>query len=284
VTIGFSAAARGAAVCALTWIAVPCRAQDTTSNGNFFTDWEHRASAIQAEQPHWVTPLFTTTPRLEQEFRADFVARTTPKGTETTIYDNGKGLELIPFSPVELIVGVPAYTVHRNPKAPDGWGDWPLLLKWRFISNNEAHGNDMLTAFLGATLPTGGKANGTGVVVVTPTLAAGKGWGDFDIQATAGINLPGGNTVDLGHPFLYNGTLQYHVTHFVWPEIELNGTTWRDGANVGRNQLFATPGVVFGRFPIHDRLGFTIGAGIQIAATTFHQFDHAWTLSARMPF
>jgi len=39
-----------------------------------------------------------------------------------------------------------------------------------------------------------------------------------------------------------------------------------------------------GRFSIHDRLGFTVGAGIQIAATTFRQYDHAWTLSPRMPF
>jgi hypothetical protein len=284
VTNGLWLAARAALVGALTMASVPCHAQDSTSDGNFFSDWEHRASASQAEQPHWVTPLFTTTPRLEQEFRSDILWRTAPSGTQTTIYTNGKGLELIPFSPVELIVGVPAYTVHRNPKDPDGWGDWPLLLKWRFISNNEAHGNDILTGFLGATLPTGGKANGSRWVIFTPTLAAGKGWGDFDVQATAGINLPAGNEADLGHPFLYNATFQYHVSRFVWPEFEVNGTAWRDGENDGRNQVFLTPGLVFGRFPIHDRLGLTVGGGIQIAATTFHQYNHNWTLSVRVPF
>jgi hypothetical protein len=29
-------------------------------------------SATQAAQPHWMTPLVTVTPRLEQEFRWDF--------------------------------------------------------------------------------------------------------------------------------------------------------------------------------------------------------------------
>jgi hypothetical protein len=265
-------------------IAAPCLAQDTSSSGGFFDDWQHRASAIQAEQPRWITPLFTTTPRLEQEFRYDNLWRWTPKGVETTVYTNGKGLELIPLSPVEIIIGVPSYTVHRNPKAPDRWGDWPLLIKYRLLSGNATHGNYILTAFLGATLPTGGAANGAGHTIVTPTLAGGKGWGDFDIQATAGVNIPSGNADAIGHPVLYNATAQYHVARFLWPELEVNGTAWRDGTNVGKNQVFITPGVVFGRFPIHDRLGFTIGGGVQIAATKFRQFDHDYTVSVRMPF
>jgi hypothetical protein len=262
----------------------PGRAQDSTSGGTFFSEWERRASAIQAEQPRWATPLATTTPRLEQEFRADFLWRTAPNGREATIYTNGKGLELIPFNPIELIVGVPSYVVHRNPKVLDGWGDWPLLLKYRILSSNESHGNDILTAFLGATLPTGGKANGSRAVVLTPTIAPGKGWGDFDVQGTLGVNLPTGFTATLGHPVLYNVAFQYHLPRFIWPEVELNGESWRDGTNFNRNQLFITPGFVLGRFPIHDRLGFTIGAGVQIAATTYHQYNHNYTLSVRMPF
>ena len=39
-----------------------------------------RASATQAEQPHWVTPLVTVTPRLEQEFRTDFLSQ--PQGEQ----------------------------------------------------------------------------------------------------------------------------------------------------------------------------------------------------------
>ncbi len=263
--------------------AMPCRAQDSTSD-NFFREWERRASAIQAEQPHWVTPLVTVTPRLEQELRYDVATRTTPTGITVTNYGVGKGLELIPFDPVELIVGVPPYTVHRNPKAPDGWGDWPLLLKTRLLSANEAHGNYILTLFVGGSVPTGGRANGTGYGSVTPALAAGKGWGDIDIQATAGVNLPTRNAAVLGHAVQYNAALQYRVWRLLWPELEVNGTSWRDGRLEGNDQIFLTPGVVVGRIPLHDRLGLTVGAGIQIAATTYRQYDHNWTLSVRMPF
>ena len=40
-----------------------------------------RVSATQAEQPHWVTPLVTVTPRLEQELRTDFVYSPQPNHT-----------------------------------------------------------------------------------------------------------------------------------------------------------------------------------------------------------
>jgi len=56
------------------------------------------------------------------------------------------------------------------------------------------------------------------------------------------------------------------------------------GNNHGKKQVFLTPGLILGRFPIHNRLGFTLGGGVQIAATRFHQFDHSWILSLRMPF
>jgi hypothetical protein len=253
-------------------------------NPDFFTNWERKASAIQAEQPHWVTPLVTVTPRLEQELRFDVVSRTTLTGTNTTIYDNGKGLELIPLIPIELLINLPPYVVHRNPKAPDGWGDWPLLLKYRVLSANETHGDYILSLFLGGTVPTGGHLNGNQVGVVTPSVAGGKGWGDVDVQVTAGVGLPTGRTEVLGHPIMYNGTLQYRIQRFFWPEVELNGTSWRDGENIGKNQIFITPGLVVGRFPLHDRLGLTVGAGIQIAATHYRQYDHAWTFTARMPF
>ncbi len=267
---------------------VRARAQDTSgvgvAGGGVGAQWARRASAAQADQPRWITPLVTTTPRLEQEFRYDGVWRTVPAGTETTVIGNGKGLELIPVAPVELIVGVPSYTVHRTPRSPDGWGDWPLLLKYRFLAGNETHGNDILTGFLGLTVPTGGKANGSRHAILTPALAGGKGWGAVDVQTTVGVNIPSGNTAGLGHPILYNIAAQYHVARFLWPQVEANGTSWRDGTNRGRTQLFITPGVVFGRFPIRDRLGVTVGGGVQIAATTYHQYDHALIVSARMPF
>ncbi|MGH9782363.1 MAG: hypothetical protein ACRD33_11165, partial [Candidatus Acidiferrales bacterium] len=47
----------------------PCRAQNADQAGG--SGWLARASATQAEQPHWITLLATVTPRLEQEIRYD---------------------------------------------------------------------------------------------------------------------------------------------------------------------------------------------------------------------
>src|SRR5215469_14108979 len=93
------------AVVALLFIlpATACVAQDE----GFVTEWQHRASETQAEQPHWVTPLVTVTPRLEQEIRYDLAWREQPDGSNFINYGGSKGLELIPTARTELIVGIP---------------------------------------------------------------------------------------------------------------------------------------------------------------------------------
>ena len=42
------------------------------------------------ELPHWVTPLATTTPRLEEEYRYDQLWQMNPKGVATDTYDGEK--------------------------------------------------------------------------------------------------------------------------------------------------------------------------------------------------
>ena len=64
--------------------------------GDFFSDWFGMASATQAAQPHWMTPVVTVTPRLEQEFRADFFDQTQGNGTHIDNFGGGKGLEPSP--------------------------------------------------------------------------------------------------------------------------------------------------------------------------------------------
>ncbi len=250
----------------------------------FFDEWQQRASASQADQPHWITPVFTTTPRLEQEIRYDIGWREAPDRTTTENLGLGKGLELIPLNPVEIIFGVPPYVVHNEPTVTDGWGDFSMLLKYRLASAPEDKGDYIATLFLGATFPTGSVPNGAGQKIVTPTLALGKGVGGFDVQTTLGVALPTDDASRAGHAIAWNATAQYHAVQRVWPEIELNATFWPDGSLKGKRQVFLSPGVVLGRFPIRGRLGFTIGAGVQIAASSFHQYDHAFVVTARLPF
>ncbi|WP_446744761.1 hypothetical protein [Silvibacterium acidisoli] len=252
------------------------------AQGRFLDSWQDRASRTQAEQPHWVTPIVTVTPRLEQEFRTDFVRQITPTHTNSWNYGNSKGLELIPSRHIELIANVPPYIQH-NSSARDGFGDVAFLMKYRFFARDEEHGNAIVTGFLGATIPTGSYSNGSTDATVTPTLAAGKGFGRFDVQATAGAAFPTADVKKLGRPIAWNTTLQYRADKHWWPEVEFNTTFYEGGPNDGKIQNFVMPGIV-GRFPLRKRLGLTFGAGMQIATSAYHSYNHGLVFTARMPF
>jgi hypothetical protein len=254
-----------------------------TITHSFTKRWLDRVSATQASQPHWVTPVATVTPRLEQEFRYDVFHQVTPTGDVTNL-GGGKGLELIPTHNTELLINLPPYLLHENPKTIDGWGDASFTLKYRILSRNEEHGNAILTAFLAGSVPTGQYKNGSISAVVTPTLAGGKGWGRFDVQATLGGTLPTSSLGKLGRTIVSNTAFQCHAMKKLWPEVEINSTIWLGGSNDGKKQTFVTPGLIFGRFPIHKRVAFVAGAGFQIAATHFYQYNHAFIGTLRMPF
>jgi hypothetical protein len=258
--------------------ALPLPAQD------WMDAYFERVSRNQAEQPHWITPVATVTPRLEQEIRYDIFWQQQAAGYYAENYGGSKGLELIPADNVEVIINLPPYLVHNNPRQKDGWGDESFLLKYRLISRNEEKGNYILTAFLGWTLPTGTYRNGSTHAALTPTLAGGKGWGKFDIQTTAGISLPTGDAKGVGQNVLWNLTGQYHVLKKLWPELEMNYTYFHHGPRDGKTQVFLTPGLVVGRFPLWRRLALTMGGGVQIAATRFHTYNHGWILTTRLPF
>jgi hypothetical protein len=250
----------------------------------YFSNWFDRVSRTQAEQPHWITPLATTTPRLEEEIRYDQLWQVNAKGVTTDNYDGGKGLELIPFRNVEVIFNAPPYLQHNNPAVQDGFGDVAFLVKYRMLAANEEHGNYILTAFLGWSLPTGSHTNGALRAIITPTIAYGKGFGNFDVQGTFGVGLPVADTGLVGRNYAWNNTLQYRLFRKFWPEVEFNSTFFQDGKNDGQKQNFVTPGLILGRFHLWRRLGLTFGGGYQIATTRFHTSNHNAILSVRLPF
>jgi hypothetical protein len=252
-----------------------------TAQQDYFANWFELVSKTQAEQPHWITPLFTVTPRLEEEFRSDITWTPTPQGNASN-YGGGKGLELIPTEHTEIILGVPPYLVPAS--GPAGGGNIPLLLKYRLFAGNEEHGDYIVTAFLGGSVPAGRFASAHGSI--TPTIAFGKGYRNFDFQNTLGWTIPTGGRQKSGTPVAYNAAFQYRVVRKLWPELEANVTMWPNGspALVGQKQVFISPGLVAGRFHLWKRLGLTVGAGEQIAATHYHQYNHAKTLSIRFPF
>jgi len=274
---------RAAGLC-LAAVVLCLSSKSTFAHGEYWVDWFNRVDKTQAEQPHWITPLATTTPRLEEEFRYDELWQENAKGVTTNNYDGGKGLELIPFEKVEVIFNLPPYIDHNNPTVKNGWGDVALLVKYRLLAANEERGSYILTAFLGWSLPTGSYTNGALHAIITPTIAYGKGFGQFDAQGTFGIGLPVADTNLVGRTYVWNNAFQYRVLRKFWPEVELNSTFFQEGKNDGKKQTFVTPGLILGRFHVANRVGLTIGGGYQIATTQFHTTNHHAILSIRFPF
>ncbi len=246
--------------------------------------WLANVTETQNRQPHWVTPLVLVTPRLEQELRGDFVRELLPDQQQSWNYDNGKGLELIPQSHIELLFNAPPYLQHSQNGAANGPGDVSFLMKYRLLAANEQKGNYILTAFFGGSVPTGTYKNGGLSSILTPTLAGGKGWGRFDVESTLGGILPVDSVRQVGRTIVWNTVAQQHVGRYLWPELEANSSFFKGGPNDGKKQTFVTPGLLLGRFPLHNRMGLTLGAGMQIAASHYHQYNHALILTARIPF
>jgi hypothetical protein len=258
--------------------------------------WQARAAATQALQPKWATPVATSTPRIDQSMRMEFVQQTDAKGYDTWNLGNNKGIEIIPERHTELIFGVPPFFDHTQPHGKDGFGDVWFQGKYRFFTRDERRGNAIVTAIVYATIPTGKDANGSCCAVVTPTIAAGKGYGRFDVVSTLGGALPVTNALGLGRTIAWNTAAQYRVgtgrvTRLLVPEVEMNSTFHHGGTNDGKIATYATVGMVVGRIPLtHDASGrpgrraLTLAAGEQIALTHFHTYNHGLILSVRLPF
>ena len=237
---------------------VACTLSSTSAqdSGDYFRNWFPRVTKTQAEQPHWITPLFTTTPRLEEEVRAD-ITWTPASDGDNLNYFGGKGLELIPTEHTEIILGLPPYEVPVA--GPDGFANIPLTLKYRLAAANEERGNYIVTAFLAGSIPYGRFA--TPYPTITPTIAFGKGYRNFDFQSTLGWTIPTGGRQKTGTPVAYNTAFQYRLLRKLWPEVEVNATFWPNGTLSGDKQVFLSPGLVAGRFHILRRLGLSVGGG-----------------------
>lgn len=256
----------------------PARAQD------WVTSWLDMVARSQAEQPRWTTPLVTSSAKLDQRFRYDIIHSQTSTG-DIWNFGNSKGLDLVVAPRVEIILAVPPYFSRENP-GKDGYGDASFQLKYRIRSRTEAHGNYIVTAFLNAAVPTGSYRNGAVAPVITPTIAAGKGFWMSRVvwQSTVGVGIPAGESSRLGYPLQLNTALQYHLRKYLWPQVEANSTFFFGGPSDGKKQVFVTPGLICGRFPLSRRVGITFGSGIQIAATRFHTSKHNLVTTVRTSF
>jgi len=243
-----------------------------------------KVDEVRASQPHFVSPIVTTHVMLVQQFRYDMSWQQDPAGgTSTANYGASKGLEIIPLSRLEVGIFPPNYLAHQS-SATDGFGDLSFQVKFRAFAAPEGRGDYFVGFFFGGSLPTGNPPNGIGHTILSPTLAAAKGFGHWDIQTTIGANLPASGANILGRAIIFNTAINYKIKKRIWPMLEQNSVFWSGGVLDGKKQVFLTPGIVLGPFNVAERLRFGIGTGVQIAVTEFHQYDHRWVLSLRFPF
>lgn len=260
------------------------RETQRTRKRGFLRSWLRMAAETQAKQPGWLSPLTTTSGRLKQEFRYDIWDQPSAQGNRSYQFGGNKGMEFITSSRTQVLLGVPTYTLVSPNGPPGGFGDLPLQVKFRIASAERSEGNYLLTFILAATAPTGSRRYGAGDGTVTPTIATGKGFGRFDVQSTFGANLPTGNTTKLGRQLQWNTAFQYQAAWELWPELEVNSTFYKTGPHAGEQQVFLTPGLGFGRVRLRKGFRFSSAAGMQIAVTRFHTYDHRWVFSERLSF
>jgi len=268
----------------LTATARPDEKAEGTKKRSLFRSWLRMGEQVQAAQPDWLSPLATTSGRLKQEFRFDTFDQPSANGNRSYQLGGGKGLEFITSPRTQLLLGVPTYTVVSPNGPPAGFGDLPLQMKLRIASAERSEGSYLLTFIFAATAPTGSHRYGAGHGVLTPTIAAGKGWGRFDVQSTFGANLPTGSTTKLGRQLQWNTAFQYQAAWKLWPELEVNSTFYKTGPHAGEKQVLLTPGLGFGRVRVGGKFRFSSAAGMQIAATEFHTYNHRWVFSERFSF
>jgi hypothetical protein len=259
----------------------------TFAQTGFFKAWEDRVRATSARQPGWPVPVVAPSSVIVQLARVDFVHQYTSTHTETWNYDNGKGVNFIPFARTEFDINLPSYIQHNTPKVQDGAGDFSVVAKYRMFAANEG-GNYSTAVQMAFSVPTGSYKNGTAVSTITPTVVGGKGFGKFDVQSAIGGVLPTSSVPTIGRTILWNSVAQYKVGKYFWPELEANASYFHGGANDGKNQVFLTPGLIVSKIKLRkdpkDRLGLVLGTGMQIATSHYHSYNHSLILTGRLTF
>jgi hypothetical protein len=258
-------------------------ASDASNQDDWLERWMRTVDEARAAQPHYVAPIVTTHVVLVEQYRYDLSRQQDTNGTVTSNFGAARGFEIIPTTRLEIGISPPPYLRHQSGVA-DGFGDLSFQIKYRAFSAPEGKGDYFVGVFLGGSFPTGAAPNGIDHTILLPTLAVAKGIGPVDIQTTMAAGLPATGADLLGRTVVSNTAVDYRIQGKIWPMLELNSTSWSGGTLDGKREVFLTPGLVVGSFPLMERLHLGLGAGMQIAVSQFHRYNHRWIASVRLPF
>lgn len=218
----------------------------------------------------------------------------TAPGQQTTNFGNGKGARFIVAPRLELQANPPPIDFRPGAAKARGTGDWQFTsIRYRLASADAEHGDYVLTVYSNFQAPTGLSTFGQRAWIYSPSIAAGKGFGAFDIQANVTLQVPGSRRRTIGDALVANLAFQYHLWEYFWPQIEVNTTHFIGGQRSGLTQVFLTPGILFGRFNLTPSNNLTFGIGYQKAVAPnptilrpalTPSYDHSLILASRLSF
>jgi hypothetical protein len=247
---------------------------------------EHNAR-MSALQPTWASPLIQPDARLAQAMRLSFSNSYTPAGTQMTNYGNYHTLGLLIGDRVQANFIAPPYVQNNSATAKDGFGDTQLETKIRVASGNAEHGNYAVTGKLTWDIATGSHKNGAATSYLEPTLLAGRAWGRFNMQTALSGELPSGKIALQGRQIEWDLTGQAHALKNLWLDVENNANFRIGGPCGGKMQNFVTPA---GFYALRRKEWkptqaiYALGAGMQIATSGFHLYNHNLVAEARIMF
>jgi hypothetical protein len=264
----------------------PAVTQETPAHQSFKDRFFAHNYALTKVQPNWPTPVVEADPRLTQYYRFALSNEYTAAGTHTVNYGNSRGGGIVAFNRIQVDLLPPGYVQHHT-GAADGFGDTAGLIKFRIASANAEHGNYILTAILNHTFASSPR-NGAATDSWNPTLAGGIGFlRHFSVESSLGGSMPTGKIAQQGRSIIWNSLVYDHITPHVFLELENNATFYFAGSHDGKMQNFITPAAfyIYKRKewkPTHPFLVFT--GGMQIATSSFHNYNHNTILEMRVLF
>ncbi len=257
-----------------------------TAQQSYYQQFRSRNAAMTEVQPSWMGPLIQSDARLAQAVKISFSDADAP-GAKTLTYGNNHGFSLLGGRRFQFDFNPPSFFRNHSATLPDGFGNASTQVKYRIASGNAEHGNFAISAALGRSVGGGLQQNGMLTSYYCPKLMAGKAIGRFDVQSALNGVLPTGKIALQGRVIEWNSTAQFHATRGAYFDVENNAAWFKGGPDDGRVQNFITP-AAFYVLP-HNSQGRThsvivFDAGMQIATSGFHTYNHNLITEMRMLF
>jgi hypothetical protein len=266
--------------------AIFCSGVHALSQQSFSEQLRSHNAAMADLQPTWMGPLIQSDSRLSQAIRVSVSDASAP-GEQIVSYGNNHGVSVIAERRFQIDFDQPSFFHNHSAAYPDGFGNAGAQVKYRIASGNAEHGNFALTAIEFHGFAPRAAQNAMLTAYDCPKIAAGIARGLFDVQSTLGGLLPAAKVAAQGQVIEWNVTAQLHPTAHTWFDVENNATFNFGGPFDAKTQNFITPAAFYmvrrkQWGPSHSAL--VLDAGMQIATSGFHLYNHNLVSEVRMLF